>query len=85
MSEEGWIYVTDMMSRHQHHWPTTLTGNFSAVRPTGVGLSPGGLLWVLIWNDKGRFGISIHKKLEMTTGALKPHLRQMRQRAQAQR
>ena len=30
---------------------------------------------MLIWNDKGRFGISIHKKLEMTTGALRPHLR----------
>ena len=30
---------------------------------------------MLIWNDKARFGISIHKKPEPTTGVLKPYLR----------
>ena len=75
ISEEGWIYIGDMMTRHPNHWPTTLTGNFSEVHPTGVRLSPGDLLWVLIWNDKARFGISINKKPEPTTGVLKPYLR----------
>ena len=48
ISEEGWIYIGNMMTRHPNHWLTTLTGNFSEVHPTGVRLIPGDLLWVLI-------------------------------------
>jgi RNA:NAD 2'-phosphotransferase (TPT1/KptA family) len=75
MSDEGWLYLSDMMRRHPDHWPQTSTGNLSGVHPTGVRLSPEDLLWVLIWNDKARFGISIHKKAEPITGNLKPYLR----------
>ena len=53
--------MSDIVAMQTHHWPVDVNPVHTGAHPTGIRLDPADLLWVLIWNDKARFGITVLK------------------------